>query len=267
VARHLLVVASLLSVGCGSSTPAASTVADAGDAAPAMTGHSARGSVVDLSGNPVVNIYVTVSTEFCIPDRTSPSGTFTVRNVAPGPGKRLILYGPTAKNGPYASLSFAFSGADDVDYDFARPIVTPKLEAPLAYKSDVAEPQKLTTPDGFAITLRSADLHIEGFGDAKLYAVPVPLDKAPPFAALSRLHVLYVLEPLQSTIASPAAVEFPNPKGLAVGAKVDILQLDYAKGELLVRGTGRVRADGKVASDDGSGITELTWVGFAPSGS
>lgn len=266
MARAALVVA-LFCAACGSSTPAASSVADAGDAAPAANGHSARGVVLDLAGNPVVNIYVTVSTEFCVPDRTSPSGTFTVRNVAPGGVKRLILYGPTAKNGPYASLSFAFTGADTADHDFASPIVTPKLDVPLAFRADVADPQKLTTPDGFAITLRAADLHVEGFGDPKLYAVPIPPDKAPPFAAVPRLHALYVLEPLQSTIASPAAVEFSNPKGLAVGAKVDILQLDYLKGELVVRASGHVRADGKIVSDDGSGITELTWIGFAPAGS
>jgi len=265
VARGVL-VAFLLWGGCGPSTPAASNVADAGDAAP-ETGHSARGSVVDLAGNPVVNIYVTVSTEFCVPDRTSSTGTFTVRNVAPGGAKRLILYGPTAKNGPYASLSFAFTGADTADHEFVRPIVTPKLDAPLAYRADVVEPQKLTTSDGFSITLRAADLHIEGFGDAKLYAVPIPLDKTPPFAAVSRLHALYVLEPLQSSIASPSAVEFPNPRGLPVGSKVDIFQLDYSKGELVVHASGHVRADGKVVSDDGSGITELTWVGFAPAGS
>lgn len=267
MARTGLVVA-LFCAACGSSTPTASSVADGGDAAPAANGHSARGVVVDLAGNPVVNIYVTVSTEFCVPDRTAPSGTFTVRNVAPGGAKRLILYGPTAKNGPYASLAFAFADtADTADYDFARPIVTPKLDAPLAFRADVTEPQKLTTADGFAITLRAADLHVEGFGDPKLYAVPIPLDKAPPFAAVPRLHALYALEPLQSTITSPAAVEFPNPKGLAVGAKVDILQLDYLKGELVMRASGHVREDGKVVSEDGSGITELTWIGFAPAGS
>jgi hypothetical protein len=266
VARTAVVVC-LLCAACGSPTPTASSVADGGDAAPAANGHAARGVVRDLAGNPVVNIYVTVSTEFCVPDRTSPSGTFTVRNVAPGGAKRLILYGPTAKNGPYASLSFAFTGADTADYDFARPIITPKLDAPLAFRADVTEPQKLTTADGFAITLRAADLHVEGFGDPKLYAVPIPLDKAPPFAAVSGLHALYVLEPLQSTIASAAAVEFPNPKGLAVGSKVEIFQLDYLKGELVVRATGHVRADSKVVSDDGSGITELTWVGFAPASS
>lgn len=267
MARTFVLLACVLSAACGSSTPAATSVADAGDAAPAATGHTVSGTVVDLGGSPVTNVYVTVSTEFCVPDRTSASGSFSVRNVAPGGAKRLIVYGPTAKNGPYASLSFAFNGANDADYAFSRPIVTPKLDAPLPYRPEVAEPQRLTTSDGFAITLRAADLHIEGFGDAKLYAVPIPLDRAPPFAALSRLHALYVLEPLQSTIASPAAVEFPNPKGLPAAAKVDILQLDYLQGELVKRATGHVRDDGEVVSDDGQGITELTWVGFAPAGS
>ena len=257
-----------LAAGCGHSSPSTASAADAGgkDAiAETPGGHTARGRVVDLSGAPVFDLYVTVSTEFCIPDRTAADGTFAVRNVGPGGNKRLILYGPTAKAGPYASLSFALTGADDADLDLTKPIVTPRLDAPLAYRPDVVEPQRLATADGFAITIRAADLKIEGFGEPKLYAVSIPREKAPPFGPIvDRLHALYVLEPLQSTLAKPAPIELPNPQALAVGAKVDIVALDYWKGALVPRAKGHVRADGKVVSDDGEGITELTWVGFAP---
>jgi len=256
-----VVVAAAVAMACGSERLSPATDAGLNDA---LQGHTARGRVVDLSGAPVVDIYVTVSTEFCVPDRTSATGTFIVKNILPSSSKRLILYGPTAKDGPYASLSFAFT---DGDADVELPaIVTPKLETPLAYRADLTDPQRLTTSDGFAMTVRAADLHVEGFDDTKLFAVPIPIAKAPPFAVASKLHALYVLEPLQSTLAKPAPVEFPNPNGLAAGSKVDVFQLDYWKGELVRRAGGHVRDDGKVVTDDGEGITELTWIGFAPSG-
>ncbi|GAC1588850.1 MAG: hypothetical protein NVS3B20_16440 [Polyangiales bacterium] len=268
--RRALFLASVSCLSaCETSTPIAPSSGDAqadlGTDAPAA--HLVRGTVVDLEGAPVANIYVTVSTEFCIPDRTAPGGTFAVKNVLAGGSKRLILYGPTASGGPYASLAFAFSGADFADVAFAKPIVTPRLVSPLPFKKDVVESQRLTTADGFVITLRAADVHIEGFGAPKLFAIQVPLDKAPPMGdVIPRLHALYVLEPLQSTLARPAPVELPNPKGLAVGARVDIFQLDYLKGVLVPAAKGHVRDDGKIVSDDGSGVTELTWIGFAPSG-
>jgi len=266
----LLLAGTVVVAACGSSSSSQTAIGDASsdNAVDVQAGHSVRGTVLDLGGAPVVDLYVTVSTSFCIPDRTSTSGTFDVKNVLPGAEtKRLILYGPTAYRGPYASLAFAFDGVDAGDLDFSKPIVTPHLDNPLLYDAAVGDPQRLTTADGFAITIRAADLRIEGFGDPKLFSIRIPLDKAPPFGSvLSKLHVLYVLEPLQSTLAKPAPVEFPNPNALAVGTKVDIFQLDYLKGALVVTAGGHVRGDGKVVSEDGSGVTELTWLGFAPSG-
>lgn len=263
--RWLLVfVGAALVAGCGSSTDSAAT-GDASVGAP--VGHVVRGTIVDLDGAAVTNIYVTVSTDFCIPDRTTKAGAFAVRNVRPGGAKRLIVYGPTASGGPYASLAFAFPGAESADVDFAKPIVIPRLVTALPYDPSAAAPQRLATSDGFAITFSAADLHLEGFGDPKLFAIRVPIDKAPPFGdVLSRLHALYVVEPLQSTLARPAKIEMPNPKGLAVGARVDIFQLDYLEGALVPAARGHVRDDGIIVSDDDNGVTELTWLGFAPSG-
>lgn len=264
-AAMLSIVSTL--VACGSSAAAPMATADASVDGDAKAGHAAKGKIIDLSGAPVVNVYVTVSTEFCIPDRTSTTGSFTVRNIVPSPAKRLIVYGPTANGAPHASLAFAFTGGHTGDFEFGKPIVVPRLVTPLTYDPSIVDPQRLATGDGFAITLRAGDLRIEGFDAPKLFAVQVPLEKAPPFGEpLSRLHALYVLEPLQSTVAKPAPVEFPNPRALAVGTKVDIVQLDYAKGVLTKAASGHVRDDGKVVSDDGAGITELTWIGFAPSG-
>lgn len=264
-ARRLLVIAGATVVaGCGSSRHSATT----GDASvDATAGHVVRGTIVDLDGAAVTNIYVTVSTDFCIPDRTTKTGAFAVQNVRPGGAKRLIVYGPTASDGPYASLAFAFPGAESADVDFAKPIVIPRLVTPLPYDPSAAALQRLATSDGFAITFSATDLHVEGFGDPKLFAIRVPIDKAPPFGdVLARLHVLYVVEPLQSKLARPAKIEMPNPKGLAVGVRVDFYQLDYLEGALVPAARGYVRDDGIVVSDDGSGVTELTWLGFAPSG-
>jgi len=264
--RFLVLVSATVVAACGSSREPGAT----GDASPnteAPAGHVVRGSVVDLDGAPVVNIYVTVSTDFCIPDRTAPTGTFAVRDVRAGGSKRLIAYGPTASGGPYASLAFAFAGADSGDVDFPNPIVTPRLVNPLPYDASATMPQRLATADDFAITLRAEDLRVEGFGDPKLFAIRVPIEKAPPFGdPLSRLHVLYVVEPLQSTLARPAKIEMPNPKGLAAGARVDFFKLDYLRGVLVPAAKGFVRDDGIIVSDDDSGVTELTWLGFAPAG-
>ena len=69
------------------------------------------GTVLDLEGEPVFDMFVTVSTDFCIPDRTAADGAFSVGQVDPGP-QRLITYGETAFNGLFASTSMALRRTD-----------------------------------------------------------------------------------------------------------------------------------------------------------
>lgn len=88
----------------------------------------------------------TVSTEYCIPDRTDADGSFSVEEVTPGP-KRLITYGETAMSGLVASVAFSFDadqtpnfvpeGLDLVDLFVLHPILsTLDPPAPLSFPSD-----------------------------------------------------------------------------------------------------------------------------------
>ena len=95
----------LLITGC---TPSATDSGEpAPDTAAEPAGFAVSGVALDLSGEPAVNMFVTVTTEFCTPDRTDEAGVFSVENVSAG-DKLLVTYGETASNGLFASVVFPF---------------------------------------------------------------------------------------------------------------------------------------------------------------
>lgn len=219
------------------------------------------GIVVDLDGDPVVDVFVTVSTEFCTPDRTDEAGAFAVGEVDPG-DKRLITYGETASNGLFASVVFPFEADEALHLE--APIRTPALVETWPVDPSAAEDQVVMTADGLALTIPAGALTLAPFAPAEVQVARVPVELAPPFIPEGvDLLDLFVLHPIQSTFDPPAPVAFPADTALPPGAAVRFHALDYDTGLLVPVASGTVDADGRPVTDDGAGIPELTWVGVS----
>ena len=113
------------------------------------------GRIADLGGEPVVDVFVTVSTEFCIPDRTDDDGAVEVTKVSPG-AKRLSTYGETAVDGLFASVVFAFD-ADETTV-FADPVLAPALTEVHPVDPNAAEEQVIESIDGLSLTVPAGSL-------------------------------------------------------------------------------------------------------------
>jgi len=219
------------------------------------------GQVVDLVGDPVVDVFVTVSTEFCIPDRTDAQGGFTVGEVDPG-DKRLITYGETAANGLFASVAVAFSA--DVATTFDQPIPAPALEERWPIDPGAATEQQVTTSHGLDLSIPAGSLTVAAFAPDEVQVARVPVAQAPPFVPDGVTLVdLFALHPIQSTFDPPAPVAFPGDTGLFPGTAITFHSLDYELGLLVPVATGTVDADGRPVTDAGEGLPELTWVGIS----
>ena len=218
------------------------------------------GVVLDLDGGPVVDVFVTVSTEFCIPDRTAPDGSFSVGRVARG-DKRLITYGETAANGAHASVAFAFEASGP--HTFAAPIRTPRFDEVYPIDPEATEPQGWTTADGLTLTIEPGALSLAPFAPETLLVARVPLADAPPFVPDGLVLLdLFVLHPILSTLDPPAPVQFPATT-LPEGTPITFHTLDYDTGLLEIVARGAVDAAGRPTTDPGQGIDELTWVAIS----
>ena len=219
------------------------------------------GVITELTGAPIVDVFVTVSTEFCIPDRTGEQGGFEVQEVVAGP-KRLVTYGETATTGLVASVSFSFEA--DAAHTFDAPIKVPRLEETWPLDEDATDEQSITTNEGLTITIPVGALQIAPFAPSELQVARVPVGDAPAFVPDGvELVDLFVLHPILSTLDPPAPVSFPSDTGLTAGTRVRFHALDYELGELVVVASGFVEESGRPRTDDGQGIPELTWVGLS----
>lgn len=235
------------------------SVDDTGEAV--AEGLTISGVVLDLEGEAVVDVFVTVSTEYCIPDRTATDGSFTVEQVVPGT-PRLITYGETASNGLFASVVFPIEAASDLV--LAQPVVTPELTELLPLEPDSSEQQVLTTEDGLELTIPASGFQLAPFAPEELQVARVPVARAPDFVPGDlELVDLFVLHPIQSTFDPPAPLAFPADLGLSPGQGVVFWTLDYETGLLAEAARGTVDDDGHPRTTDGSGISELTWVGLS----
>ena len=243
-------------------TPHADSAANgedtAGDSAEAA-GFSVSGQVLDLDDQPVVDVFVTVSTEYCIPDRTAEDGSFTVGDVDAG-DKRLITYGETAENGLFASVVFPFEASDTVTFD--DPVLAPALTE--TWPLDPTIDQQIETDDGLSLTISADSLSLAPFAPEELQVARVPVARTPPMVpeGVTLLDV-FVLHPIQSTLDPPAPVAFPGNTELSEGQAVAFWSLDYDTGLMAQVATGTVDAEGRPVTADGEGLVELTWVGVA----
>jgi len=253
-------VSRLLALLVGCSGAGADSAGSPEDTATGDAGRfSVSGRVLDLDDQPVVDVFVTVSTEYCIPDRTAEDGSFTVGDVDPGE-KRLITYGETGDTGLFASVVFSFEA--DFELSFEDPVLAPALDEtwPLELDTD----QVIETTDGLVLSLAAGSVSVAPFAPEELQVVRVPVARAPPFVSEGvSLVDLFALHPIQSTLDPPAAAAFPADTGLGEGQPVAFWSLDYETGWLTQVATGSVDAEGRPVTADGEGLVELTWVGVS----
>lgn len=248
----------------GTNTPTDRASADSGSADSgglSVDRFTVHGLVEDLLGQPVVDVFVTVSTEFCIPDRTDGDGAFGVGEVSEG-DKRLITYGETASNGLFASVAFPFSANEA--FVFERPIRTPALDETWPLDEFAAEAQRIETEDGLVLTVPAGALELAPFMPNELQVARVPWELAPPITPVGlELVDLFVLHPIQSMFTSPAPVAFPSDLGLSPGTAVQFHSLDYETGLLVPVANGTVDQGGHPVTTEGQGLRELTWIGLS----
>lgn len=224
-------------------------------------GVSVSGRVEDLDGMPVVDAFVTVSTEHCIPDRTDLEGAFAVHEVSPG-RPRLITYGETASNGLFASVVFELEV--DGTLRLSGPVLAPALVETHPVDPDADEVQEVSTAEGLDLSILPGSLSLAPFAPAEVQVARVPVDQAPPFVPEGvELVDLFVLHPVRSTLDPPAQASFPADSGLAPGSAVVFHALDYDTGWLVPVATGEVDTEGHPKTHEGEGLPELTWVGLS----
>lgn len=219
------------------------------------------GSVADLDGTPVPDLYVTASDAFCVPDTTDDAGAFDVGNVGAGK-KRLITYGNTAPGGPWGSIVLAIDVSSDLAVD--GPVLAPSLPEAIPLDASAGEAQVIETADGLGLFIEAGSLVFAPFAEAELRVRRVPVAQAPAFVPEGLVLVdLFVLDPILSTLEPPARVSFPPDLGLAEGQAVAVHALDYDTGWLVPVATGVVDASGRATSAEGQGIPELTWIALS----
>jgi hypothetical protein len=220
-----------------------------------------QGVITDLDGNPVIDVFVTVSQEFCIPDRTDEQGNFEIQKITTG-SKKLITYGETASNGLFASVSFEFN--IQTDHIFENTINLPKFEETYSLNEDNIEEYTITTNDDLNITILPNALQLAPFAPSELQIARVPVNKAPSFIPDNiQLIDLFVLHPILSTLDPPSPISFPKDTELPIGTEVNFYGLDYELGKLVPVASGVVDENGYPKTNDGQGIPELTWIGLS----
>jgi hypothetical protein len=251
-------------LGCVPSTGSSSSATQTATTADEPTELGTRtvmGEVIDLSGAPVVYVVVTVSDEVCVPDRSSASGSFTIERVKDG-SQRLIVYGETASDGPFASVVVPIDVVGDTTR--ADPIRVPHLDERHPIDPLAQVPQVITSGDGLRLVIEPGTLTLAPFFEPEILVARVPVTAAPSFVPEDvELLDLHVLHPIRSRLEPPAAIEFPPNPALAPGTAVTFHALDYDTGLLTPVASGTVNTDGAPVTDPGEGIPELTWIGVS----
>ena len=161
-----------------------------------------------------------------------------------------------------ASVSFGFEA--EGQHVFEAPIRLPRLDERWPIVEESPEEQVITTDDGLTLTILPAALKLAPFAPAELQVARVPLADAPAFVPVGvELVDLFVLHPILSTLSPPAPLAFPDDTGLSPGTRVSFHALDYESGQLIPVASGEVDETGRPRTDDGEGISELTWVGLS----
>lgn len=256
-----ILVVLLVAIGCAPNTSSTSEGAPASEDTNALGTATVDGQILDLSGAPAVELFVTISDEYCVPDRTSASGAFSVERVKEG-SQRLITYGETASNGWFASVVLPIDVAGD--NTVVDPVHVPRLDERYSIDPLAQNQQVITSGAGLRLVIEPGTLTLAPFFEPEILVARVPVAAAPPFVPAGvELLDLHVLHPIRSRFEPPAAIQFPPNAELAPGTAITFHALDYDTGLLTPVASGTVNAEGAPATNPGEGIPELTWIGIS----
>ncbi len=236
---------------------------------------SVKGTVVDTSGKPLAGLPISVCGRICFYSTTGEDGVFVA-----GVGEYVdwTIFAANVHGRPsYAGLYEVLPAPVDQAITLGAPLVLPALpEAgspiPLVDGRNVESAVDVTSGD---VTLKFAagtevELDPEDFIDEKGNLLKVAkVDPAyyPTFAKDAGLAVLYAAAPYDSSYTKKVGLEIAAPEGLADGDAVEIVAVGkefvkspFTAGKLEVVATGKV-AGGKVVTDEGEGLSYLTWIG------
>lgn len=233
------------------------------------------GRAVDFEGKPIAGAVVSVCGFACFGGKSGADGAFRV---------------PLGANLAWNGFSFLVHGWPD-HADYVVPLPTYSLEmnvgdlpVPLLPASDTslpddggpggtitAGPLTLGVPAGTKWDL-TFEAIAAGAAGRKLRVAKVPLDKAPPFAAGA--VVVLAMGPPSAKPSAKVSVSIDDAGGLPAGTAVELVVMidDYLTvpnlaGTGRVAALGHVTAEGKVVSDAGEGLSEITWVAIRKMGS
>lgn len=235
-----------------------------------------RGAAVDTDGRPIGHHLVSFCGRACFIGITEDDGSFAipVGDVLDPTRYFFELHGRPE----FATLYAPAGPLRDMRVEPASPLRVPRyaatgpaLPADARGGSFTAGDVTLTVPVGTTLQLDLEDVDL-GEPGRTLRSVPVPLDRAPPFARDAGLSALYALAPFAVVASGPVGVAVPNTARLAanaavefVGMGIEILTPPLTAGSALVVARGHVSADGAtVRTDPGEGPTMLTWLGYRP---
>jgi hypothetical protein len=141
-----------------------------------------------------------------------------------------------------------------------RQLRVPSLAAGTRLDASSTEPETLTLGDGLQLTLRGADL-TPRLGDELVDAAArsIPRDGWPTLPSLGEepIVAIYALHPFAAKSQSPIGVR--AALALPAGTRVRFRTISEVDGDLSTPVSGT--ADGSVlTTEQGSGITELTWL-------
>ncbi|GEM_PF-1600081 len=261
-----LLISCFLIIGCASNlstTPETdnldSTDRDSQAVPPVV--FSVIGSAEDLAGRAPVEMLVTASGDYCVPDDTDGAGSFTVEKVEAG-NKRLITYGETAANGLFASIVIPVTVDGNIKIE--RPVLSPRLTERHPIDPESNQIQWVESDEGLRLEIAPGSIEFAPFMPEEVQVARIPLESTPPFVPDGiELLDLFVLHPIRSTFEPAASVKFPVLPGTEPGTAVHFYALDYNTGWLKKVAEGVVDENGRPSSADGQGITELTWIGIA----
>jgi hypothetical protein len=230
----------------------------------------AKGSVVDLAGNPLPKLVMTFCGAECYGTNSDSTGSY------------LIPVGTFLDTQNFAIHA---DGRPNHAVDYLRLTAgEPKVIVATMHLPTLPPSTVLLPPDGAPastvtegdLTLDVAagtkfDLDIEDYGTTAgrtLRVAAVPLTSAPAYATAAHVEAIYALAPSGATASIPMGVTLLNSAALPASAAVDVLALgdDYFSlppnvGLLGVVASAHVSADATtIQTDPGQGITELTWL-------
>ena len=219
------------------------------------------GAIEDEAGELIAGATVLCcSKKDCYFDDTDDQGRFFFGFATELPADYVVKSLEDASTTPRRAVTmFPLHLTDTILVD-AGALLVPSLPAGAILGPESSDPQALDAGDGLTLVVRRADLTppLGGFL-VDLAAREIPPERVPPLPELGAEEVIsvYALYPFTTHSESPIGVSAPS--SLPPGTPVRFRTLGELDGKLSAPAAGVADGD-RVATSEGEGIRELTWL-------